>query len=380
VDNVNAEYSAAVWDCDDLDVRKETLHWSNFVKCGWRAALELLSATAPRGVKLLVSGEVPQGAGLSSSSALVCASCLAVVAALSLAGDAVKISRYAMADACMRAERLVGTMGGGMDQAISFLGQAGHGMRIDFDPLRATPCSLPDKACFVVANSLVESHKYISAGSCYNMRVVECRIAARVVAKALGIPSWQQVNTLRQLQELSNKTKEQLLASALQVLGQSSYTMDDVMRLMECSSVAEMLERGHLRAEVAEQSVFRLRQRARHVLSEAMRVDEFFAEKELARLGQLMDASHASCRDDFECSCPELDHLRALAKSFGAYGARLTGAGWGGCMVALVNQRDVATFTAQLRGACYGDDPRGTDACFVSAPGQGAFLFSPPLL
>src|SRR3546814_20594053 len=83
-----------------------------------------------------------------------------------------------MADACMRAERLVGTMGGGMDQAISFLGQAGHGMLIGFNPLRATPCALPNGACFVVANSLVESHKYISAGSCYNMRVIECRIAA----------------------------------------------------------------------------------------------------------------------------------------------------------------------------------------------------------
>src|SRR3546814_16383832 len=87
-------------------------------------------------MKVLVSGEVPQGAGLSSSSALVCASCLAVAAAI--AGlHSLNISRQEMADACMRSERLVGTMGGGLDQAISFLGPARHGMLIGFTPFRS---------------------------------------------------------------------------------------------------------------------------------------------------------------------------------------------------------------------------------------------------
>ena len=113
-----------------------------------------------------------------------------------------------------------------------------------------------------------------------------------------------------------------------------------------------------------------------HVYSEARRVDRFFTGGSLEILGALMDESHASCRDLYDCSCPELDRLCNLAKQLGAYGARLTGAGWCGCMVALVDANSVVDFIEQLSKEYYGDtcDAEAIRACFVSRPGGGAQL------
>jgi N-acetylgalactosamine kinase len=99
-----------------------------------------------------------------------------------------------------------------------------------------------------------------------------------------------------------------------------------------------------------------------------------------------MDASHTSCRDLYECSCPELEELVALAKARGALGARLTGAGWGGCAVMLVPEALVTTFLADLQRLFY--DKRVADgtlppaelpsALFATKPGAGAALLKLP--
>ncbi|KAJ9512204.1 hypothetical protein QJQ45_012753 [Haematococcus lacustris] len=106
---------------------------------------------------------------------------------------------------------------------------------------------------------------------------------------------------------------------------------------------------------------FKLRQRALHVYQEAQRVRDFKAvcdgtqapEAKMAALGALMDSSHASCAGLYECSCPELEELVATAKAAGALGARLTGAGWGGCTVSLVKESDVDAFMAAVRERYY---------------------------
>lgn len=136
------------------------------------------------------------------------------------------------------------------------------------------------------------------------------------------------------------------------------------------------------------ESGFRLRRRAAHVYSEAGRVYAFRdacacadAAAATAELGRLMSASHRSCRDDYECSHPQLDRLVALAEEGGAAGARLTGAGWGGCAVALVPAGvDVARFLEGLREGYYrglGKAAAGLDlstVAFATRPGGGASI------
>ena len=172
--------------------------WGNYVLCGIKGVLDLAGGhdQATPGFDLVVDGRVPQGAGLSSSSSLVCCSALAVAAC----GKAVP-GRLALAELCARSERYVGTEGGGMDQAAAFLSTAGAAKLIAFHPLRASPVPLPPRTVVVVANSLVAAHKYVTAGSCFNKRVAECRLAARVIAhKTLSKDAAAQIRTLGQLQ------------------------------------------------------------------------------------------------------------------------------------------------------------------------------------
>jgi len=146
---------------------------------------------------------------------------------------------------------------------------------------------------------------------------------------------------------------------------------------------------------------FELQKRARHVASEAERVLHFQAACEgrvrkldgssapleggqgasMAAMGRLMAESHASCRDDYECSSAGLDEITALAAANGALGSRLTGAGWGGCAVSLVPEERVAAFTEALKAGYYakrGLQAQVPAALFASAPGSGAAVYTPP--
>lgn len=136
-----------------------------------------------------------------------------------------------------------------------------------------------------------------------------------------------------------------------------------------------------------------LAKRARHVATEAERVGAFAAAcrgveggagAQLARLGELMNESHASCRDDYDCSSPGLDELTEAARAAGALGSRLTGAGWGGCTVSLVEAGKVDAFLAALAAGFYAKRGLGGDKealaamLFASVPGSGAAIYTPP--
>jgi galactokinase len=157
-----------------------------------------------------------------------------------------------------------------------------------------------------------------------------------------------------------------------------------------------------LQVVVASAASLKLQQRALHVWGEVERVKQFrsicaslaeapsqsgrdkwqaFTTRELLQhLGVVMNGSHQSCRTLYECSCPELDALSTAALSAGALGARLTGAGWGGCIVALVRKAEVATFMQALETSYYkerGLTPAEANAAmFESAPASGADIFT----
>ncbi|MFN0007856.1 MAG: galactokinase [Planctomycetota bacterium] len=297
--------------------------WINYAK----AAAQALHRREPlvRGFDGFVSGDIPAAAGLASSSALVVASALALLAA-----NEIEIDLKELMELTARAERYVGTHSGGMDQAISLGGRAGHAVAIDFDPIRLDPVPVPSDWRFVIANSLVEAKKTGEAQAGYNARVLETRRALEILAK----------------------------------------------RRPYRSLIADLPE-GEL-LDLARTLPDPLDRRFRHVVGEGLRVAKAVAAMRsgsLESFGRLLDASHASLRDDYEVSCPELDELVAAAREHGAAGARLTGAGFGGCAVLLTRAESLAGFLTGLRGAFYGSrgiDPFARDALFVAEPSDGA--------
>src|SRR5262249_61243693 len=141
-----------------------------------KAAAQALARRAPirRGFDALVEGDVPSAAGLSSSSALVVACALALLAA-----NGTEIDPLELMELCARGERYVGTHSGGMDQAICLGGRAAHAALIEFEPLRLRPTPVPSDWRFVIANTLVEAKKSGAAQAGYNARVRECAEALR---------------------------------------------------------------------------------------------------------------------------------------------------------------------------------------------------------
>jgi galactokinase len=233
------------------------------------------------------AGNVPLGSGLSSSAAIEAAAALVLDAYFGLG-----IGRTDLAVICQRAENdYVGVGSGIMDQYASLLCEAGAALLVDCRSLDAQSVPLDLQAAglsLVVCDTRVERGL---ADTGYNDRRATCERAA----KTLGV------------EELRDTTEGDL----------------------DLLSGAELM-------------------RARHVISENVRVleaVEALRDSDFDEFGRLMYASHASLRDDYEVSTPELDTLVETAKQRGARGARLTGAGFGGCAIALVPEEETAAFT-----------------------------------
>ncbi len=305
--------------------------WGNYAK----AAAEFLARErgAPRGFDALVSGDIPPAAGLSSSSALTVACGLAVATANELPRDPLDL-----AEALARAERYVGTNSGGMDQAACLCGRADHALRIEFRPLKVEPVPLPADWRFLIAHSGVQADKSGAARDAYNLRRNEC--AAALAAVVLDPELAPELRT----------------------------GMPPTYRALLARIGAERLAWIALR-----QLDGTLARRFRHVISEGARVErarKALVAGDIETFGHLMDDSHTSLADDYEASHPALDRLVELARAHGALGARLTGAGFGGCIVALVRERDAERVRAALERDFYGGE--AGEALLVARASAGA--------
>ena len=243
----------------------------------------------------VVSG-VPYGAGLSSSAALECAFAAAFAAAPNWQGPTLgdDAGRAELARMCVRAENeIAGANTGGMDQAASLRATAGHALLLDTQDgsVRQFPFDLTAAGLELLVIDTRAEHALVDGQ--YAQRRATCEAAA----STLGVA------TLREI------TPQGLPAA---------------------------LDRLDSQEQLDSQEA---RKRVRHVVTEIARVEEFVALLEAGRVdevGPLMDASHASLRDDYEVSCEELDVAVAAAREAGALGARMTGGGFGGSAIALV--------------------------------------------
>ncbi len=271
--------------------------WADYVE-GTAQALSA-SGIAVRGANLLIDSDVPQGAGLSASAALE----LGIGYALARLASETEPDRVKLALAGQTAEHTyVGTLCGIMDQYVVALGRAGHALLIDCRSLEFKLISLElDTACILICDTHV---KHELASSAYNERRQQCEEGVRLIARA-----HPQVSALR----------------------------DVSPSLFES-------EAPKLPPLVAK--------RCKHVVAEDVRTlaaAELLAHGNLAGLGALMSASHTSLRDDYEVSCPELDEAVAAAQTEpGVYGARMTGGGFGGCTVTLVERAAVERVSAAI--------------------------------
>jgi galactokinase len=389
-------------------VDKENHEWSNYFLAGISGSLEFLKRRngegfLPKGMKVLVDGNVPAGGGLSSSAAFVCASALAVMAA-----NGHDVEKQDLLDECIVSERSVGVFSGGMDQAASIFSQRGFLLYCRFWPKFAAehvpvPQSDPE-VTILVAQSFVTSDKAVTAPKHYNLRVVEVTLATLVLAKLHDISLSPDESSLHYClrnfqQELMKKLGttdapvESQVGTMIDVikskLDRPNYTREDIAGLLGIS--VDQLEKEYMSTFPVQADTFLLRQRALHVLEEARRVLAFretlsHADKlddaKMLHLGELMNQTQTSCRDVYECSCPEIDDICSIARKAGAYGSRLTGAGWGGCTVHLVPQHKVDQVIDALKKDYYFkkfpdiSEAKLKEAIVVSKPGQGSSVIS----
>jgi galactokinase len=317
---VRSSQTDAEWRGEDIGPGEVT-GWASYV-AGVAWSLREAGVEVP-GLDVFVDSTVPLGAGLSSSAALECSVAVAIAELVGLQDGAAQ--RRHLVEACMRAEREVaGAPTGGMDQTVALLAEPGAALLIDFSDhtTRAVPLALDGALdgtglAILVVDTRV-SHALVDGG--YASRRTDCETACR----ELGVPSLREA------------------------------TLDGVESLVDS----------------------RIRRRARHVVTEIDRVADAVDAVERSDwddVGKLFVASHASMRDDFEISCPELDVAVEAALAARAMGARMTGGGFGGSAVALVPADGIDAVTAAVDAAFDSRDFR-RPAYLLAVPSAAASL------
>jgi galactokinase len=276
------------------------------------------------GANLLVESEVPMGAGLSSSAAIEVATALALAEQSGASPDRVQLARL-----CQSAENeFVGARVGIMDQFISLHGQKDHALLLDCRALTFESLAIPDSVKLVISNTMVK-HEHASGE--YNRRRADCEEAVRRLASVLpGIRALRDVSP-EQLEQHRDLLSEVIYKRALHIVSEDARVLD---------------------------------------AAEALRVGD------IGRFGKRMAESHRSLRDLYEVSCRELDLMVDLAyQQKGVYGARMTGGGFGGATINLVDARYAGEFKEKMAKA-YQKETGLVPQIYICRPAEGAGPFA----
>jgi len=324
----------------ESSIPPETSSWTTYIEGTVFQYLQDLPKGAELRMQFCIAGDVPLGSGLSSSASLEVAVARFVEAVLGRYAFTSEKQRPNFNPTKERALRCKTAENewchspcGIMDQAIISAATSKRFLLIDCRSLEFTPTKMADESkdplpVLVVANSNV---KHSIGGGEYPIRVAQCKTATEAIQRV--------------------RPGVSLLRDA---------TLEDL----------------ELAKEIMEPLVYR---RARHVVTEnhrTLQAKDYLETGDWKKVGELMNASHSSMRDDYEVSCEEVDVLVDIAKNFsGAYGSRLTGGGFGGCTVTLVRQEKAAELMSHLK-AQYKIATGGDCPCFVTRPARGVHLLS----
>ncbi|MGP5375928.1 galactokinase [Brachybacterium alimentarium] len=312
-----------VLELDARDLRPGAVEgWPAYVAGVLWALRPHISGVSTQGMDIMIDGQVPLGAGLSSSAALECAAGEAIEALLSLGTSPLERVR-----AAITAETdFAGASTGGLDQSASVLSRAGHALFLDCRDFstRAVPWDLASQGLALLITDTRAEHSHVDGE--YTARRADSEAAASV----LGI---------------------------------------DTLRDADVEQLDELL--GRIQDEV-------VRRRARHVLTEIQRVKDFDAllaagtvRENVSALGALLNASHDSLREDYEVTVEQLDVAVDAARTAGAHGARMTGGGFGGSTIALV-EADQAQIVAEAIAAAFAEHGFTAPEFFLALPSEGA--------
>lgn len=304
---------------DQISPENRRNDWSDYV-AGTIWSLATTSNFSERvmvGLDIEVDGQVPLGAGLSSSAALECSLAFALNHLFDLQLDLASLARVAQ-----RGENeYVGMPCGIMDQAVSLMAKKGHALLLDCVDLstRDVPFDLTPEGLEILVIDTMAHHELVDGG--YKERRETCHRTLR----QLGFASMRDLD-LNQLE---------LFANSLDAIS------------------------------------FR---RVRHALTEIARVHEMVTaldSRDFIRVGAILDASHSSLRDDYEVSCPELDLAVEISKERGALGARMVGGGFGGSAIALIESGKVPKAEEAIRSA-FSQHGFAAPRFFIATPEEGA--------
>lgn len=353
--NLESEFAPVSFVISDNIPSAPSGDWSNYARGAAQAITQQLGRTPPGFDGLVVAAApfgVPRGAGLSSSSAWTV---VAAVALAHLAGW--EPTRPQLAHLCSDAEWYVGTRGGIMDQFAALCAQRAHALFLDCRPDRQgnysyEPIPLPTTHQLLIVDSGVH-HRNVRGE--FNQRVAACRAGVGLLRQDRpGITHLRDVHT-------------------------TSWGLLEPL-LPEVTTAAALQAQGISLGEIPglpPDAPLQVRACCRHVWTENHRVQRALTamrDHDLATLGQLLNEAHASARDDYRISCPELEVLvQGAGEVEGVAGARLTGAGWGGCIVALVAQAAVGEFQSHVQQV-YQEQTGRNAAIFACQAGPGAGL------
>jgi galactokinase len=353
--NVEPQFAPFELNIEPPIAKAATGDWSNYVRGATHVLAQHLGHPLTGFDGLVVGAPdhaVPRGAGLSSSTAFT------VVAMVTLAHfNPPSPPPIQLVQLCSDAEWYVGTRGGIMDQMAAFFTERNQALFLDCRPdagggYRFDRLPLPSQYRILVVDSGV---KHTNTRGEFNQRVAACRAGVAILRRTAPT-----ITHLRDVQEVPWEVLEPDLPEELAVadLAEQNLDIGDVPGLHR-------------------DALLRVRACCRHVWTENRRVlDALDALRnhEIAQLGALMDAAHASARDDYQISCPEIEVIVNAARQVdGVAGARLTGAGWGGCVVALVQRDAVDAFMRHVPLA-YQHATGRTASVFPCTAGPGAGL------
>lgn len=291
---------------------KSEKQWSNYIRGIYKMVQD--DGYDVAGMDAVLHGNIPIGSGLSSSAAIEVAALMAVDYHNELNID--PLSQVELAQKCEN--QFVGVDCGIMDQFVSRMGRTGCALLIDCRNLTCRHIEIDPSLVIVIANTGIK-HNLIDSE--YNTRRQECQAANRLL----------KVASLRDLSPETFDKKKHLLSDTI-------------------------------------------RKRATHVVNENQRVldvAQAFDDSDFIKAGQLMYESHYSLKDDYAVSCPELDIMVEIATSIrGVYGCRMTGAGFGGCTVSLVDNDGVIAF-CEIMKASYKEKTGDCPDIYITTPSAG---------